>query len=331
MPKKLLTISIAAYNVEKHIVNTLDSLIKSRYIDELEVLVIDDGSTDNTFKIANEYEKKFPNTIKVVHKNNGGYGSTVNYSLSVATGKYFKLLDGDDFFDNDGLDKLVDEIRISNVDVIFNAYNKIYSDKNIKRVGFKNIQYNIDLNISDININYYIAMHAFTFKTNVIKSSGLVLKENILYTDCYYTAIPLKEVHKVRFLDFPVYNYRIGDIGQSISRKVRLNHINDIRDISLDLVNFIKNISDTNIDSYEFLCTQVASFCINYLGTILMMPTSIKASNFFKDYDNEIKHLSEAVYKKIEDLAGMLPKSISLLRKTNYLLYWFFSFVRQFV
>ena len=331
MPKKLLTISIAAYNVERYIANTLGSLIKSRYIDELEVLVIDDGSNDNTCKIANEYEKKYPNTIKVVHKKNGGYGSTVNYSLSVATGKYFKLLDGDDFFDNDGLDKLVDEIRISNVDVIFNAYNKIYSDKNIERVGFKNIQYNIDLNISDININYYIAMHAFTFKTNVLKSSGLVLKENILYTDCYYTAIPLKEVHKVRFLDFPVYNYRIGDIGQSISRKVRLKHINDIRDISLDLVNFIKNISDTNIDSYEFLCTQVASFCINYLGTILMMPTSIKASNLFKDYDNEIKHLSETVYKKIEDLDGILPKSIVILRKTNYLLYWFFSFVRQFV
>ena len=110
-----------------------------------------------------------------------------------------------------------------------------------------------------------------------------------------------------------------------------LNHINDIRVISLDLVNFIKNISDINIDSYEFLCTQVASFCINYLGTILMMPTSIKASNFFKEYDNEIKHLSETVYKKIDDLDGILPKSISLLRKTNSLLYWFFSFARQFV
>ena len=331
MPKKLLTISIAAYNVEKYIANTLGSLIKSRYIDELEVLVIDDGSNDNTYKIANEYEKKYPNTIKVVHKNNGGYGSTVNYSLSVATGKYFKLLDGDDFFDNDGLDKLVDEIRKSNVDIIFNTYNKVYSDKSIKRVDFNNIRYNDDLNISDININYYIAMHAFTFKTNVLKSSGLVLKQNILYTDCYYTAIPLKEVHKVRFLNFPVYNYRIGDIGQSISRKVRLKHINDIRDISLDLVNFIKNISNTNIDSYEFLCTQVASFCVNYLGTILMLPTSIKALNLFKDYDNEIKRLSETVYKKIEDLDGLLPKSISLLRKTNYLLYWFFSFVRQFV
>ena len=331
MPKKLLTISIAAYNVEKYIANTLDSLIKSRYIDELEVLVIDDGSTDNTFKIANEYEKKFPNTIKVVHKKNGGYGSTVNYSLSVATGKYFKLLDGDDYFDYEGLDKLVDEIRKSDVDIIFNTYNKVYSDKSIKKIDFKNIQYNIDLNISDININYYISMHAFTYKTDLLKSSGLVLKENILYTDCYYTAIPLIEVHKVRFLDFPVYNYRIGETGQSISRNVRLKHIDDIRDISLDLVNFIKNISDTNIDSYEFLCSQVASYCVNYLGTILMLPPSSDALKLLKDYDKEIKYLSDAVYEKIKVLDGMLPKSIVILRKTNFILYWFVSTTRKFI
>ena len=331
MPKKLLTISIAAYNVEKYIANTLDSLIKSRYIDELEVLVIDDGSTDNTFKIANEYEKKFPNTIKVVHKKNGGYGSTVNYSLSVATGKYFKLLDGDDYFDYESLDGLVDEIRKSDVDIIFNTYNKVYSDKRIKKVGFNNIQYNIDLNISDIDINYYISMHAFTYKTEVLRASGLTLKENILYTDCYYTATPLIEVHKVRFLDFPVYNYRIGETGQSISRNVRLKHIDDIKDISIDLVNYIKNISNTNLDSYKFLCTQVASFCVNYMGTVLMLPTSPNALKLLKDYDKEIKYLSKTVYNKIEDLSGMLPRSIALLRKTNYLLYYFLSIVRQFI
>lgn len=330
MQKKLLTISIAAYNVEKYIAFTLESLIKSRYIDELEVLVIDDGSTDNTFVIANEYEKKFPNTIKLVHKENGGYGSTVNYSISVATGEYFKLLDGDDYFDHEGLDKLIDEIRKSDVDIIFNSYNKMY-DNNIKKIEFKNIPYNIDLKISDVHINDYISMHAFTYKTKVLKSSNLVLRENILYTDCYYTAIPLIKVNNVRFLNFPVYNYRIGEIGQSISRNVRIKHIDDIKDISLDLVKYVKNISDINICSYDFLCTQVASFCVNYLGTILMLPVSIKALKLLKNYDKEIKCLSEKVYKKIEYLDGILPKSIVILRKTNYILYWALSTARKFV
>ena len=331
MPKKLLTISIAAYNVEKYIALALDSLVKAEYINELEILVVDDGSIDNTYEIVKEYEKKFPYSIKLVHKSNGGYGSTVNYSISAATSKYFKLLDGDDYVDSEGIDKLVDEIRESDVDIIFNSYNKIYSDKSIKKIDFKNIEYNKDLDISKISINDYISMHAFTYKTEVLRASGLVMKEKLLYTDCYYTAIPLTKVHKVRFLDFPVYNYRIGEQGQSISRKVRLKHIDDIRNISLDLVKNASNSSNVYIDSYDFLCTQVASYCVNYLGTVLMQPASIQSLKLLKDYDNEIKHLSLTIYKKIEVLDGFLPKAIVLLRKTNYIAYWFLSIVRQFI
>lgn len=331
MPKKLLTISIAAYNVEKYIAITLDSLVKSKYLNELEVLVIDDGSTDNTYNIAKEFEKKYPDAIKLIHKNNGGYGSTVNYSMSAATGEYFKLLDGDDCFDCEGLDKLVDVIRNTNVDIIFNPYNRVYSSKKVKRIGFKNIEYNKDLNISDIKINDYISMHAFTYKTAVIKSSGLVLKERILYTDCYYTAIPLTQVHKVKFLDFPVYNYRIGEQGQSISRDVRLKHIDDIKNISLDLVQNAAKILNTYIDAQKFLCAQVASFCVNYLGTVMMLPPSAKSMKLLKDYENEIKRMSETIYNKVETLDGILPKSIALLRKTNYISYWPLSIARQFI
>lgn len=331
MPKKLLTISIAAYNVEKYIAITLDSLVKSKYINELEILVIDDGSTDNTYNIVKGYEEKFPNAIKSVHKSNGGYGSTVNYSINEATGVYFKLLDGDDYFDCEGLDKLVDVIRSSDVDVIFNSYNKVYSDGKVKRIDFHNMKYNVDLNILNLNINDYISMHAFTYKTSVLKSSGLILKENLLYTDCYYTAIPLAKVHKVRFLNFPVYNYRIGEQGQSISRKVRLKHIDDIKNISIDLVNNVKQISNIKIDAYDFLCTQVASFCVNYIGTIMMLSPSKNSLKLLKNYEKDIKLLSETIYKRIETLDGLLPKSIALLRKTNYISYWPLSITRQFI
>ena len=92
---KILTISIAAYNVEKFLRSTLNSLCEQTVIEDLEIFVVDDGSTDETLCIAQEYEKKFPDSFFAVHKENGGYGSTVNYSIAHATGKYFKLLDGD--------------------------------------------------------------------------------------------------------------------------------------------------------------------------------------------------------------------------------------------
>ena len=98
---KLLTISIAAYNVEKFIKKTLDSLIVDS--DELEVLIVNDGSKDETLKIAKEYEIKYPNIFRAIDKENGGYGSTINTGIIEATGKFFKQLDGDDWFETESI------------------------------------------------------------------------------------------------------------------------------------------------------------------------------------------------------------------------------------
>ena len=99
--EKILTISVAAYNVEEYIRQTLDSLTDERVIGNLEIFVVDDGGKDSTLDIAKEYANIYPESVFPIHKENGGYGSTVNYSLAHAHGKYFKLLDGDDWFDTE--------------------------------------------------------------------------------------------------------------------------------------------------------------------------------------------------------------------------------------
>ena len=105
---KLLTVSIAAYNVEAYLTETLESLAVPEILDELEVLVIDDGSTDSTGEIARKYAEKYPGTFHLISKENGGYGSTINRGLTEASGRYFKQLDGDDSFSED----LADFIRL---------------------------------------------------------------------------------------------------------------------------------------------------------------------------------------------------------------------------
>ena len=96
---KILTISIAAYNVEKYIDRTLSSLNDPRFLDDIEVLIIDDGSSDNTKQIALEYEASAPDTFHYISKENGGHGSTINCGIRFATGKYFRVIDGDDWVD----------------------------------------------------------------------------------------------------------------------------------------------------------------------------------------------------------------------------------------
>ena len=125
---KILTISVAAYNVENYISNTLESLLVDD-IDDIEILVEDDGGIDNTANIVKEYEEKYPNVVKLIHKENGGYGSTINKSLEIATGKYFKQLDGDDWYDSNNFKKFLELLRNIDTDVVYTPYKEFYENK----------------------------------------------------------------------------------------------------------------------------------------------------------------------------------------------------------
>ena len=126
--EKILSVSIASYNVEKFIRKALDSCCVPEIMDRLEVLVVNDGSTDSTLEIAREYEEKYPQTFRVIDKKNGGYGSTVNASIKAATGKYFRLLDGDDWFDRDGLVNFIEELTAAEEDMIVAQFKRVFEE-----------------------------------------------------------------------------------------------------------------------------------------------------------------------------------------------------------
>jgi len=126
---KLLTVSIAAYNVAPYLRQALDSLVVPGVMDKLEVIVVNDGSKDETSEIAHEYESRHPATFRVIDKENGGYGSTVNISMREARGRYFKLLDGDDWFDKDGLRELIETLGKTDADVVITPMLRCQQDK----------------------------------------------------------------------------------------------------------------------------------------------------------------------------------------------------------
>ena len=130
--EKLLTIVVPAYNVEKYIKNCLDSFIDLSVLRSLEILIVDDGSTDSTASLAHTYEQKYPYSFKVLSKENGGHGSTINYAIPRATGKYFKVVDGDDWLDKSLLPQFVQLLKHTHSDVISNDFNLV--DDRTKKV-----------------------------------------------------------------------------------------------------------------------------------------------------------------------------------------------------
>ena len=326
---KLLTISIAAYNVEKYIRNTLDSLL-IKDIEELEILVEDDGGTDNTANIVKEYEKKYPGIVKLVHKENGGYGSTINKSIELATGKYFKQLDGDDWFDTEGIEKILKIIRNTNVDVIYTPYTEFYERKelyNIRDFFLKDI--NGEFFIEDILLKTtrYLSMYTLTYKTNILKENNVKLIEKCFYTDTEYAIYPMTYCNTIYVTHIPVYMYRIGREGQSVSLEGRLKHYSDHLKVSNKLINFWnKEQSKMGKNKQNYIFTYVSLDTATSIGDFLiLLDTSEESLNKIKEFERNVLELNHDIYINI----GKISKTIFLLRKTNYKLYKIISFYKR--
>ena len=226
--EKILSVSIASYNVEKFIRKALDSCCIPEIMDRLEVLVVNDGSTDGTLQIAREYEQQYPQTFRVIDKKNGGYGSTVNASIKAATGRYFRLLDGDDWFDREGLIGFIEELSEAQEDMIIAQFKRVFEEDGHEelRDEAEDIKEKT-VRFDDLGTHDWFTMHAVTYRTGILQENDIRLTEHCFYTDQEYDLLPLPWVETVRIFPHVVYCYRIGRGEQSVSLEGLEKHYND--------------------------------------------------------------------------------------------------------
>ncbi len=150
---KSLTVIIPAYNVSQYIAQGLTSLLTEvSILPYLDIIIVNDGSTDDTLEKANEYVSKYPESVRVIDKKNGGHGSGINVGIKAARGQYLKVLDGDDWVKPDGLKELVSYILESKdaPDVIINPYEKVWEDGKRKTISFKKIEAGVLVGFNEI-------------------------------------------------------------------------------------------------------------------------------------------------------------------------------------
>lgn len=225
MPK-LLTIVIPAYNMHDYLCRCLDSVCVESVMDDVQVIVVNDGSTDDTSEIAHSYQRRYPHYIHVIDKENGNYGSCMNVALPLAKGKYFRTLDADDMLNSSVFFSFVDNLRSTKADIIIsNRVNRrFYDEKFLEESVFAaNIQQNKDIPIMDSLLLDKSVVEKFhvmniVYKTSLLRNIGFRWTEGVFYSDHEFIIMPLRHVKLVRYVSYPLYQYFVGREGQSTSR-----------------------------------------------------------------------------------------------------------------
>lgn len=197
----------------------IDSLLIGK--DDVEIIIIDDGSKDNTGKIADRYQKKYPKIVKVVHQENGGHGEGINTGLKHATGKYFKVVDSDDWLDEKAYKKLLKEIKHIDTDLVVCNYVYTYTDgRKDQTISFANVyEEGKVLTWDDIHrfkVTQYPSLHSMMYKKSVLDKSNIDLPKHVFYEDNLFIYLPLVNTKTIYYLDLDLYRYYIGRADQSV-------------------------------------------------------------------------------------------------------------------
>jgi len=221
---KILSIIVPSYNMEAYLPKCLGSLIidDKELLQKLDVIVVNDGSKDRTSEIAHEFEAKYPGVFRIIDKTNGHYGSCVNAALSIAVGKYVKMLDADDSYDTDNFRRflkfLVDKALPNAIDFIMMdlvVVDEFGKETPIRSFSLGDGIYTLD-DFSD-RIFHGMSIHSAAIKTEIFKSIDYKQTEGIPYTDLEWVFLPLSKVKRVMCFPYPVVRYLRGREGQSFS------------------------------------------------------------------------------------------------------------------
>ena len=229
---KLLTIVIPVYKVESYINKCLDSLLVSPdLMRQLEVIIVNDGTPDNSAEMSREYVKRYPDTFRQIDKKNGGHGSAWNVGLKEATGKYLRFLDSDDWLTN--LPEFMDRLSNCDSDVVITRISRYFEDKKVSEESDCPKTIDTVLPICQIGPEEFTEYESIgdfwfsTYKTELLKPLYPLFLEGVSYDDSILFIIPLLYAKDYIAYDLVLYNYLLGREGQSMALEVQRRKIPD--------------------------------------------------------------------------------------------------------
>lgn len=328
---KVLTIAVPAYNAENYIRKCLDSFLgvgefsgRISVPDErLEVLVVNDGSKDSTAEIASEYEKKYGTIIRLVNKENGGHGSVINKASEIAEGRYFKVIDSDDWIDTGNLKSILDKLESADAEAVITSYKSI--DESTGSIQDYSNPEELSDRIMDMKefaelfdqIPSSYQFHGICYRTDFYKGLSLKLTERVSYEDQEYAILPFIKVEHILFLKEMFYIYRLGSEGQTVNYANQAKKLGDMETVIKRMVHDhvkAKESEDWTEDREFFFTKRLSMAAVSYYAAALVKSGDKKEGllkaqalrDFLMAEDKNVAEYSEARFNTLKR-AGKIP------------------------
>jgi len=240
---KLLTVIVPCFNSQDYMHNCIDSLLPGG--SELEIILVNDGSTDNTSDIANDYAQRYPKQIQAIHQANAGHGGAINAGLAVGTGEYIKIVDSDDWVDEQSLRQIMTQLRTftpnHRPDVLISNY--VYEKVGKRRktaMRYTNVFPQGELvtweQTRPFRLGQYMMMHALMYRRDILAKSALSLPTHTFYVDSLYAYVPLAQCETLYYMNVDFYRYFIGRQDQSVQEKTMIRRVDQHLRVTLAMI-----------------------------------------------------------------------------------------------
>lgn len=299
---KRLSIIIPTYNMEHYLANALDSIVVCERCADIDVVVVNDGSRDGSLSIALGYADSHPDTVRVIDKENGNYGSTINAALGSLRGEYVKILDADDRFDSAALDDFVGQLEaVSGTDVVVSPYieegrdgtHRCDYDLYGKQIFKTACRYSLDEVLAAGQLRPF-AMHALTYRTALLRESGYRQSEGISYTDREWAFYPMFYAESIAFTSTPIYIYNTAREGQTMDLQVIVRSISHLQQVAQAMGKYFIEHSNMALSMSRRLFLRAAveeRMRVIYRLYLITMPSEMFVRDEFEQCDKQLSML----------------------------------------
>lgn len=280
---KILSFIIPSYNAQQFLDKCIPSFVNEEVFDELDVIIVNDGSKDNTAEVAQKYCDMYPNSVRLISQENKGHGGALNTGCAAAVGKYLKVIDADDWVETQNLPEFVKLLKECNSDVVLTHHYTInISTGEVKKWMSYPKEFGKAYTFDEIMADWKsfdrsLTFHGITYNTKFYHENAIQLSEHVFYEDHEFATIPCCYAKSITPFDLFIYDYRIGDVQQSVSDENQLKRISHTEAILKRFIKEYKTLKlDENSAGKTYYCMKAQGLLLSYITTVMLVEKNKK-------------------------------------------------------